>query len=95
MHMHMHMHLLVLLSFDAAAAFGVFGVSPSCNFSAGDLSRRGELVGVFDRGGPNCKDFIEKDFIAKVTHNKHLYTFQNEDCINTFMLQLYPPRVSE
>ena len=31
-----------------------------------------EHVGVFGRGGRDCKDFIEKDFIAKVTHNKHL-----------------------
>ena len=64
-------------------------------FAAGDLSPRGEFVGVFGRGGRDCKDFIEKDFIAKVTHNKHLYTFQNENCINTFILQLYPPRVCD
>ena len=70
----------MLLSFTAAAAFG-FAELP---FAAGDLRPHGGHVGLFGCVEKDCKDFIEKDFIAKVTHNKHLYTFQNENFINTF-----------
>ena len=50
----------------SGAAFGSFGESPNYH-----LQPRG--------GGRVGKDLSEKGFIAKVTHNKHLYTFQNEN----------------